>query len=382
MADSRIRPIIMPKWGLSMMEGKVTGWLMKPGARVEVGDELLDVETEKIASVVEAGDAGTLRRIIGEPGTVYPVKALLGVLADDEVTDAEIDAFVAGYATPAGAAEEEEAGPRYLFADLPFGRVRFARRGEGEAAIVLVHGFGGDLDNWLFNIDALAQQATVYAFDLPGHGQSSKDIIDPTLRGLSQALVAFMEEAEVGTAHLIGHSLGGAVAMQTAIDAPHSVQSLSLIGSAGLGPEINAGYIEAFITAASRRELKPVLEHLFARKELVSRQLVDDVLKYKRLDGVDEALKKLSSALFSGGRQQAQLGDALRDAKIPILVVWGEDDEIIPAKHAATLVNKARTHVIGGAGHMVQMEAANAVNSLLKEHVVADHSQRAGREQG
>ena len=380
MADSRIRPIVMPKWGLSMSAGKVTGWLMKPGARVEVGDGLLDVETEKIASVVEAGDAGTLRRIIGEPGTVYPVKALLGILADDDVTDAEIDAFVAGYVTPI-AAEEEEAGPQYLFADLPFGKVRFAQRGEGEAAIVLIHGFGGDLDNWLFNIDALAQQATVYAFDLPGHGQSSKDITDPTLRGLSQALVAFMDEVGVGTAHLIGHSLGGAVAMQTAIDAPHRVQSLSLIGSAGLGPEINAGYIEAFITAAARRELKSVLEHLFARKELVSRQLVDDVLKYKRLDGVDEALKKLSSALFSGGRQQAQLGDALRDANIPILVVWGEDDEIIPARHATTLVGKARTHVIGGAGHMVQMEAANAVNSLLKEHIVADHSQRAGREQ-
>jgi pyruvate dehydrogenase E2 component (dihydrolipoamide acetyltransferase) len=382
MADSRIRPIVMPKWGLSMSAGKVTSWLMKPGARVEVGDELLEVETEKIASVIEAGDVGTLRRIIGEPGTVYPVKALLGVLADDDVTDTEIDAFVAGYVMPAAAAEEEEAGPQYLFADLPFGRVRFAKRGEGNAAIVLVHGFGGDLDNWLFNIDALAQQATVYAFDLPGHGQSSKDITDPTLRGLSQALVAFMDVAGVGTAHLVGHSLGGAVAMQTVIDAPHRVRSLSLIGSAGLGPEINAGYIEAFITAASRRELKSALEHLFARKELVSRQLVDDVLKYKRLDGVDEALKKLSSALFSGGRQQAQLGDALRDANIPILVVWGEDDEIIPARHATTLVGKARTHVIGGAGHMVQMEAANAVNSLLKEHVVADHSQRAGRGQG
>jgi pyruvate dehydrogenase E2 component (dihydrolipoamide acetyltransferase) len=369
MADSRIRPIVMPKWGLSMLEGKVTSWLMKPGARVKVGDKLLEVETEKIASVVEAGDAGTLRRIIGEPDTVHPVKALLGVLADDDVTDSEIDVFVAGYVTPPAASEEEEAGPQYLFADLPFGRVRFAQRGEGEAAIVLVHGFGGDLDNWLFNIDALAEQATVYAFDLPGHGQSSKGITDPTLRGLSQALFAFMDEAGVGTAHLVGHSLGGAVAMQAAIDAPDRVQSLSLIGSAGLGPEINAEYIDAFITAASRRELKPVLEHLFARKDLVSRQLVDDVLKYKRLDGVDEALKKLSSALFSGGRQQAQLGDALRDADIPILVVWGEDDEIIPARHATTLAGKARTHVIGGAGHMVQMEAANAVNSLLKQHV-------------
>ena len=72
MADSGIRPIVMPKWGLSMLEGKVTSY------------ELLEVETEKIASVVEAGDAGTLRRIIGEPNTVHPVKAPLGVLADDD----------------------------------------------------------------------------------------------------------------------------------------------------------------------------------------------------------------------------------------------------------------------------------------------------------
>lgn len=374
MTENRIRPIVMPKWGLSMSEGKVTGWLMKPGANVKVGDELLEVETEKIASVVEAGDQGTLRRIIGEPQTVYPVKALLGVLADDDVSDSEIDAYVASYVTPAAAEEEEEAGPRYHVADLPSGRVRYAKRGEGDAAIVLIHGLGGDLDNWLFNIDALAERASVYALDLPGHGQSSKDIADPTLRGLAQALIAFMDEVGIADAHLVGHSLGGAVAMQTAVDAPDRVRSLALIGSAGLGPEINSGYIDAFVTAGSRRELKPVLEHLFARKDLVSRQLVDDVLKYKRLDGVSEALTKLSSSLFAGARQRAQLGEALRDVDIPTMVIWGEDDEIIPAKHAAALTGKARAHVIGGAGHMVQMEAANAVNALLKEHIGAGRS--------
>ena len=376
MTESRIRPIVMPKWGLSMSEGKVTGWLMKPGAKVKVGDELLEVETEKIASVVEAGDQGTLRRIIGEPQTVYPVKALLGVLADDDVSDSEIDAYVASYVTPAAAEEEEEAGPQYHVADLPSGTVRYAKRGEGDVAIVLIHGLGGDLDNWLFNIDALAEWASVYALDLPGHGQSSKNIADPTLRGLAQVLIAFMDEVGIENAHLVGHSLGGAVAMQMAVDAPDRVRSLALIGSVGLGTEINSGYIDAFVTAGSRRVLKPVLECLFAKKELVSRQLVDDVLKYKRLDGVDEALKKLSSSLFASGRQQARLGEALRDVDIPIMVIWGEDDEIIPAKHAATLIGKARTHVIGGAGHMVQMEAANAVNALLKEHIGAGRYSR------
>jgi len=123
MTENRIRPIVMPKWGLSMSKGTVTGWLVKPGAKVKIGDELLEVETEKIASVVEAGDQGTLRRIIGKPQTVYPVKALLGVLADDDVSDSEIDAYVTSYVMPA-AEDEEEAEPQYHLVDLPSGRVR------------------------------------------------------------------------------------------------------------------------------------------------------------------------------------------------------------------------------------------------------------------
>ena len=193
MSDNRIKPIVMPKWGLSMKEGKVTGWLAEEGTRIDVGKEILEVETDKIAGVVEAADSGVLRRRVGAPDTVYPVKALLGVVADESVSDAEIDAYVAGYVTPAVEEGEEEAGPAHEFLELPEGRIRYARRGSGPQNVILIHGFGGDIDNWLFNIDALAEQATVYAFDLPGHGQSSKGITDPTLRGLSQALFAFID---------------------------------------------------------------------------------------------------------------------------------------------------------------------------------------------
>ncbi|SMH47929.1 acetoin dehydrogenase dihydrolipoyllysine-residue acetyltransferase subunit [Azospirillum agricola] len=375
MLNERIKPIVMPKWGLSMSEGKLTGWLKRPGASVALGDELLEVETDKITNVVEAGDSGILRRVLGEPGTVYPVKALIAVLAEPDVPDSEIDAFIDAYAAPAagGAEEEAEAAPRYLFAETPAGTLRYAKRdgarGEEGPAVLLLHGFGGDLDNWLFTIDALAESATVYALDLPGHGQSAKTLADPTLAGLSKAVLGFMDAAGIDRAHLVGHSMGGAVSMRTALDAPERVASLSLIASAGLGSAIDHGYIQGFTAANSRRDLKPVLETLFADQSLVGRKLVDDLLKYKRLDGVDAALRALSAALFADGAQAEILADAVAATGLPTLVVWGEQDRVIPAAHATALGGGARSVVIPNAGHMVQMEAAGKVNALLKEHI-------------
>ena len=80
-------------------------------------------------------------------------------------------------------------------------------------------------------------------------------------------------------------------------------RSLTLISSLGLGEEINGAYIDGFVAAESRRDLKPVLKELFADENLVSRQMVDDLLKYKRLDGVRDTLRGLADAMFRDGRQ-------------------------------------------------------------------------------
>ena len=123
--------------------------------------------------------------------------------------------------------------------------------------------------------------------------------------------------------------------------------------------------------AASRRELKPVVEQLFADPSLVSRPLLDDLLKYKRLDGVGELLDALGSTLFANGTQTGTPALQLAGGDVPVLVVWGAEDRIIPASHAGHAPPGATVKVIEGAGHMVMMEKAGEVNALLKRHIGA-----------
>jgi pyruvate dehydrogenase E2 component (dihydrolipoamide acetyltransferase) len=358
----------MPKWGLSMREGKVTDWLVAEGDEVAEGEELFEVETEKIDGAVESPAAGVLRRRVAEVGAVVPVGGLVGVLADPSVPDADIDAFVAAFQAsfvPEEAAGEAETPTRTV--EVGGRRLRYLERAPDEPAgdpVVLLHGFGGDLNNWLFNTDRLAERRRVYALDLPGHGESSKDVGAGDLDAFAETLGGFLDAVGAARAHLVGHSMGGAVALAYALDHPDRVASLTLVAAAGLGEDINPDYIDGFVAAERRRELKGVLELLFADQGLVSRKLVD-VLRYKRLDGVDAALRTVAGAMYPSGRQTVVLAGRLDRLQAPALVVWGGQDRVLPAAHAQALAGRARVEVLAGAGHSPHMEAANEVNRLV-----------------
>jgi len=370
--DPRITPLVMPKWGLEMREGTIAGWLVEEGARIEVGTAVVDVETDKISNAVEAPDPGLLRRKVAKGGDTLPVKALLGVMAEADVGDADIDAFIAAYEVPAADGDGDEAGPAFDWIDVGGIRVRYARRGpERGVPVLFLHGFGGDLGNWLFNLDALAEVAPVIALDLPGHGQSDAKLPGTTLADLAGFVAAFLDRLDVERVHAVGHSMGGAIAARLALDHPRRVASLALVDSAGLGDEIDSGYTSGFVSAASRRELKPVVEKLFADPSLVSRQLLEDLLRYKRLDGVTALLDALGTALFAGGRQAETPVLQLQPGALPMLVVWGADDRIIPASHAGHAPAGATVVVLEGAGHMAMMEKSGQVNALLERHVGA-----------
>ena len=118
-------------------------------------------------------------------------------------------------------------------------------------------------------------------------GRARRSAAGADVPALARAVVDFLDAKDIAKAHLVGHSLGGAVALALALDQAPRVASATLICSAGLGPEINMAYIDGFMQAKRRKQLQPVLEMLVADPAMVSREMIEDVLKFKRLDGVE-----------------------------------------------------------------------------------------------
>jgi len=365
-----IRAVTLPKWGLSMTEGTIVAWYANEGDRVEAGNDLVEIETPKITNLYESPASGVLRRCVAKVGETLPVGALLAVLADIETPDPEIDAFVAQFAkdfVPEAVAESDAELLRPQTTEIGGRRMRYLKMGEAESTpVVLIHGFGGDLNSWLFTQPALAQEHPVYAIDLPGHGGSSKQVDGGDLAFLASAAFELMTALGLGSAHLVGHSLGGATAFELALSHPEHVKSLSLIAPVGFGPEINMQYVEGFMRASRPRQLRPFIERLFANPALVGRKMLDDIISYKRLDGAVEALNTLAGTIFKDGRQRVELVPRLAALAVRLQIIWGEEDRIIPAAHANGLPASVLVHLVPGAGHMVQMEKAQEVNELIE----------------
>jgi pyruvate dehydrogenase E2 component (dihydrolipoamide acetyltransferase) len=363
-----IQPITMPKWGLAMEEGVLARWAVDEGAEIAAGQEIMDIETTKIANVFESPVAGVLRRKVVGEGETVPVGALLGVVSEPGVPEAEVDAFVADFLKSFKPPEKgAAAGPAPQIVEANGRRIRHLRAGpETGAPVLLIHGFGADLMTWMFNQAALADDRPVYALDLPGHGGSGKDVGAGSVEALAAVVMDYMDAVGIDAAHVVGHSLGGAIALQVALAAPDRVAGVTLIAPAGLGREISQAFIEGFIAESRARKLRPVLEMLVADPAMVTGDMVEEVLKFKRLDGAIAALRAIADANFKGNTQRISLRERIAQVRVPVRIIWGEVDQIIPAAHADGLPPAVEITRIAGAGHIPHMERATEVNAILK----------------
>jgi pyruvate dehydrogenase E2 component (dihydrolipoyllysine-residue acetyltransferase) len=365
----------VPKWGLSMERAKVLVWLREEGSAVEIGTGLVEIESEKIANELQSEHSGVLRSILAPVGMLVAVGDPLAVIASEHEPDAIVEEFVGALPKSSATDEVEDTGPKraqirvgpHLVSYLALQALQCKN-----LPVVLVHGFGGDATTWQLNAPVFAAKRAVFALDLPGHGLSSRELQSGSLEELSGALEGFIAALSLDRFHLVGHSLGSAIALRIARKDSTRIASLSLLSPVGLGIPVDPGFIDGFVRAESRKEVKRVLEQLFANGNLITSELVEKVQQGKRLDGARQALEKIAASNFlTDGGFVAYDPDLLLGLGMRALIIAGAADRVIAFGKGFEAANNTQLSVLPGVGHMPQIEAAQAVNRLLEEAFTA-----------
>jgi pyruvate dehydrogenase E2 component (dihydrolipoamide acetyltransferase) len=239
--------------------------------------------------------------------------------------------------------------------------------------VVFVHGLGGSLTTWSLNLPAFAGQFRICALDLVGAGSSAKPTTDYSVPALANFLARFLDTLGPDWQHvsIIGHSLGGAVALAFAATYPQRVERLVLVDSAGLGSEIDRTVLDLMRSEPTLENMRTELAHFFAQPGMVQQALVDQLYQQRMQPGAHAALVATSDAAFDNGQQQFDLRNILEGLSIPVLVVWGDADAVIPVAHAqeGKRAAQGRIEVFAGSGHCPHIERADAFNQLVRSFI-------------
>ncbi len=230
-------------------------------------------------------------------------------------------------------------------------KVHYFCGGQGEPLIV-IHGGGNSARAWLKNIEALAKSYTVYVPDLPGFGYTEPIRGNYFVPDLVDFIDAFARSLGLGRFHLVGHSLGGAIALSYVLKFPFKVTKLVLVSSLSLGKEI-ALWVRLLSQPAVSRHIGRAV--MFVLKMV--KRLVDALLPSMGfMMPLSEASLYWGSCISTVKEQALNLAHRLSEVVVPTLVVWGGRDPILPVKHAyaaAELIPDCRLKVFKKSGHSV-----------------------------
>ncbi|MFZ5676108.1 MAG: acetoin dehydrogenase dihydrolipoyllysine-residue acetyltransferase subunit [Pseudomonadota bacterium] len=395
--DAGTAILAMPRLGETMTEGVVIRWLVAEGASYSRGDALLEIETDKTAAEVPALSDGKLVKILAAEGSRQPVGAPIAEVIGE--VEAPVSAPAAPpevkptsspkihkpavadarrRATPVARRLARNAGipldaiqgtgrrGRIEQRDVaqatqaPRGHIGFDKLGEGGETFLLIHGFAGDRSSWVATASGIARAGhTAIVPDLPGHGVTEAET--QSLDDLVTAMTGFANGL-AGAVHLVGHSLGGAVATGIAERLGGKVRSLTLIAPAGTGREIDGGFVNGMAEATTAGEVAHLLRLLGPKADGLS----DKALSALAAQLAQGRLKTLAQALVGPQGQKIDILRALAKLAetLPVKALIGTEDRVIPASHAFNLPPAVAVHFLP-AGHMPHWDLPRETISLL-----------------
>lgn len=411
-------PVLYPKVSLEMQTGKIARWLVEDGAAVTAGQVIFEIDNDKAAVEVEAPAAGTLRHLaeegaevdvgaevarIASPGEAAPAVtapiALPAVVAAKEAVVAAPAPLRSRLPNPTPLARriasEKGVDLSGLAGTGPRGRIQksdvmgqlaamaarpslsapaspdlalnsvWLRRGEG-TPVVLLHGFGADLNNWRGLLAGARAGFPLLALDLPAHGASPR-AVPADIDALCATVEATLAAQIRGPVVLAGHSFGGAVATRIAARGAVDCRGLCLFAPAGLGPEIDEAFTRCFLRASSEASLRPWLEHLVHDPVTISPAFVKAVAAQRQDKGLTAAMTAFADQFFPDGTQVVSVKADLARLRIPVRMIFGKQDRILPFATTRDLPAAVGLHALTNCGHMPHLEQPDLSLRLLTE---------------
>ncbi|MEM1198471.1 MAG: alpha/beta fold hydrolase [Pseudomonadota bacterium] len=248
-------------------------------------------------------------------------------------------------------------------------KLNFLKAGEGDGTpVLLVHGYTGDSQSWRLVAPLLGEGRKVYSIDLPCHGTSP--IIAPQSFSHFVEMVADALAAEgFDRFHLVGHSLGGALAFALSEVMAGKVQSLTAVAPAGLAPEMDGAFIDEYVTATTPEAIKVWLQRIVGRSFMLPDGLAELIAEKRNDPKRIQAQLAIGRLFFPAGVQDIDVTEQMNKVSVPAKIIWGKQDSLIPWQHALKAPPRIGLHFLPGVGHMPPVEAPDTISDVIKETI-------------
>lgn len=244
-------------------------------------------------------------------------------------------------------------------------KIQYVEAGNEGPTVILLHGLGTDSSIWAANFAALSEKTHVFAIDQIGFGRSDKPPLDYRIATFTDFLRGFMQALKIPRATLIGHSLGGWVAAEFAIQHPQMVEKLILVDATGIKRSWkDASSSPVNLNPASLADTRKTLEFLFHDKSIITDQLVQQLFE-RRLRNADAYTV---TRVLDGLAHDQWLGKRLDNVLAPALLIWGRNDALTPVRDGEAMnrgIRNSRLEVVGDCGHLPQIEKPAQFNRMV-----------------